>query len=54
MPKRYRVEISIYDQQSNIQVATTSHEEQYEDEEQAKQKFEEKKMAVHKAGKGSS
>lgn len=53
MPKRYSIEITIYDE-SNTQVATDSHEEQYANDEQAKAKFEEKKQAARKAGKRPS
>lgn len=53
MPKRYTIEMSIYDE-SKVQVATDSHEEEYDDNEQAKKKFEEKERAARKAGKPSS
>jgi hypothetical protein len=52
MPKRYRIEMIIYDK-SDTQLARDSQQEQYESDEQAKAKFEEKKQASHEAGKGS-
>lgn len=54
MPKRYRIEMSIYHEKSNKQVATRTHPEKYESEEQAKERFEKKVTAAREAGKGSS
>lgn len=50
MPKRYRIEMSIYDE-NDQQVATESHEEEYDDDEQAKRKFEDKENAARRTGK---
>ena len=53
MPKRYSVEIRILDAQKT-ELASDSHEEKYDDDEQAKKKFEAKARAAREAGKGSS
>jgi hypothetical protein len=54
MPKRYRIEMTLFDDQTNTQVEPTDpHREKYEDDEEAKSKFAEKKKAAHETGKGS-
>ena len=53
MPKRYSVEMRIFDEKQ-VEVASDSHEEEYDDDEQAKEKFEDKARDARKAGKGSS
>ena len=53
MPKRYTVEIRIYDDEST-ELASDSYEEEYNDDKQAKEKFDDKARAARKAGKGSS
>jgi hypothetical protein len=54
MPKRYRIEMTLLDDEANTQVEPTdAHKERYKDETEAKAKFAEKKEAARKAGKGS-
>jgi len=53
MPKRYTVEMRIFDEE-NAELASNSHEEEYDDDKQAKEKFEDKARAARKAGKRSS
>jgi len=53
MPKRYTVEIRIFDEEST-ELASDSHEEKYKDDKQAKLKFDDKTRAAREAGKGSS
>ena len=52
MPKRYTVEMRITDEQQ-VEVASDSHEENYDDDKKAKEQFEDKARAARKAGKGS-
>ena len=52
MPKRYTVEIRILDEDAEL--ASDTHEEKYDDDQQAKEKFDDKARAARKAGKGSS
>ena len=55
MPKRYRIEMTLFDDESNTEVEPAdAHKERYKDETEAKAKFEEKKEAARRAGKGSS
>lgn len=53
MPKRYTVEMTITNDETNTQVATDSHEEMYNDDEQAELKFRDKERAARNTGKGS-
>ena len=53
MPKRYRIELSITDIKSNTQLDSSSHEETYKDDAEAKTKFQQKDRAATNAGKGS-
>jgi hypothetical protein len=54
MPKRYRIEMTLFDDEANTQVEPTdTHKEKYGTETEAKAKFAEKKEAARKAGKGS-
>jgi hypothetical protein len=54
MPKRYRIEMTLLDDEANTKVEPTDkHNERYETETEAKTKFAEKKEAARKAGKGS-
>ena len=53
MPKRYTVEIRIRDA-AKTELASDIYEEEYNDDEQAKLKFDDKARAARKAGKGSS
>lgn len=53
MPKRYTVEIRLRDA-AKTELASDSYEEEYNDDKQAKEKFEDKARAARKAGKGSS
>jgi len=54
MPKRYRIEMTLFDDEANTQVEPPDkHKERYKDETEAKAKFAEKKEAARKAGKGS-
>jgi hypothetical protein len=52
MPKRYTVEMTITNDEGT-QVDDDSHFEWYENDQQAKGKFQEKKQAARNAGKGS-
>jgi hypothetical protein len=52
MPKQYRIVVTMYDD-SGEEVATSTHEETYEDDQQAKQRFEQKEKAAKGSGKSS-
>lgn len=53
MPKRwFKIEINLIDD-TDTRVSTTVHEEQYDDEDQAKRRFGDKDRAARNAGKGS-
>lgn len=52
MPKQYRVVVTLFDDAGD-EVATSTHEETYEDDQQAQQLFELKDQAAQAAGKGS-
>jgi hypothetical protein len=53
MPKRYRIEMTLFDDEAKTQVGPPDkHKENYETEEEAKAKFAEKKDAAREAGKG--
>jgi hypothetical protein len=53
MPKRYRIEMTLFDDEENTQVEPTDpHNEKYDTETEAKEKFAEKKKAARDAGKG--
>jgi hypothetical protein len=51
MPRHYRLVVTMYDEDDQ-QVATSTHEEIYEDDQEAKQRFEQKEKAARGAGKG--
>jgi len=44
MPKQYRIVVTMYDD-SGEEVTTSTHEEEYEDDQQAKQEFDRKEKA---------
>ena len=53
MPKRYRIEMTLFDDEAKTQVGPPDkHKENYETEEEAKAKFAEKKDAAREVGKG--
>jgi hypothetical protein len=53
MPKRYRIEMTLFDDEANTQVdPPDTHNEKYDTEIEAKEKFGEKKKAAREAGKG--
>lgn len=56
MPKRYRIEMTLFDDKTNTQLEPTDkHFENYKDDDdgaEAKAKFAEKKKAARDAGKG--
>jgi hypothetical protein len=53
MPKRYRIEMTLFDHEANTQVEPTdTHIEKYDSEAEAKAKFALKKDAARKTGKG--
>jgi hypothetical protein len=55
MPKRYRIEMTLFDDETDTQVEPTdTHKEKYENDTEAKGKFAEKKESAHETGKGSS
>lgn len=51
MPKMYRFVVTVYDEDDQ-EVATSTHEEEFEDDQEAKQKFEQKETAARGTGKG--
>jgi hypothetical protein len=54
MPKRYRIEMTLFDDASNTQLEPTDKDKvTYKDDAEAKAKFAEKKEAARKAGNGS-
>jgi hypothetical protein len=53
MPKRYRIEMTLFKDETQLE-PTDTHREDYRTEEEAKEKFVEKKKAAREAGKGSS
>ena len=53
MPKRYRIEMTLFNDETNTQLATDTHKETYASDEEAKAKFAEKKDAARKTGKGA-
>jgi hypothetical protein len=52
MPKRYTVEMTITNEETGTQVDADSYTERYDDDEEAKGKFQDKKQAAQNAGKG--
>ena len=50
MPKRYRIALVLYDE-DDTQLREDSHEEMYDDDTEASEKFGEKQRAARKAGK---
>lgn len=51
MPKHYRIMVAMYDEDDQ-EIASSSHEETYDDNEDPRQKFQEKEKAARGAGKG--
>ena len=51
MPKRYRIEMTLFSGNTQLE-PPDSHNENYESDEEAKAKFAEKKKAAREAGKG--
>lgn len=55
MPKRYRIEMTLFNDETNTQLEPTDkHKESYQNDEEAKAKFAEKKKVARETGKGSS
>jgi hypothetical protein len=52
MPKKYRVELSIVDDESDTQLDSDSHTETYADDTQAREKFKDKLKAARETGRG--
>jgi hypothetical protein len=52
MPKRYTVEMTITNAETATKVDTDTDVEFYDDDQEAARKFNEKKQAARKAGKG--
>lgn len=50
VPKRYRIALVLYDE-DDTQLREDSHEEMYDDDTEASEKFGEKQRAARKAGK---
>lgn len=50
MPKRYRIALVLYDE-DDTQLREDSHEEMYDDDDEASEKFGEKQRAARNAGK---
>lgn len=54
MPKRYRIDMTITNLETNTQVGPTrDHEEKYKDDDQAQERFGDKVQAARDTGKGS-
>jgi hypothetical protein len=53
MPKKYRIDMTITNIETKTEVKSDSHFEHYSDDTQAREKFQLKKDAARKAGKGS-
>lgn len=54
MPKRYRIDMTITNEDTNTQVDSDSYVERYDNDKEVKEKFQPKKEAVRKADAGSS
>jgi len=52
MPKKYRVELSIVDDENDTQLDSDSHTETYADDTQAREKFKDKVKAARETGRG--
>ena len=52
MPKRYTVEMTITNDDTNTQVDGDSYTEMYDSDDEAEAKFQDKKQASRNAGKG--
>lgn len=53
MPKRYRIEMALFDEETDTQVEPTdTHRDTYKDDTEAMAKFADKKQAAREAGKG--
>jgi hypothetical protein len=52
MPKRWRIVLTLFDDEGN-ELTSDSHTERYNDEAEARAKFDEKDRAAKGAGKGS-
>lgn len=53
MPRHYRIMISIQDEDEN-EIDSSVHEEDYEDDDEARSKFGEKAQAARRTGTGRS
>jgi hypothetical protein len=53
MPKRYRIDMTITNEETDTQVDSDSHVERLKDDTDAKEKFQLKTEAARKEGKGS-
>lgn len=51
MPKKYRVELTIVDDESDSPIDTDSHTETYADDDQARERFQDKVQAARRSGK---
>ena len=51
MPKKYRIDMTITNTETNTELAAKSHEEDYKDDAEAIRKFPKKTDAAEKAGK---
>jgi hypothetical protein len=51
MPKHYRIMIAMFDEDDQ-EIASSSHEETYEDDDNPREKFEQKEKAARGAAKG--
>jgi hypothetical protein len=54
MPKKYRIDMTITNIETKTEVDSDSHREDYNDDTQAREKFQLKKEAARREGKGSS
>jgi hypothetical protein len=52
MPKRYRVEMTLVEDEDDIQLDSDTHSEIYDDEAEARRGFRDKADAAHEKGKG--
>lgn len=51
MPKSYRIVVTMVDEEGQ-EVASTTHDETYEDDQEAREQFEQKEQAARRTGKG--
>ena len=52
MPKQYRIMVTMYDE-TDTEISSSTHEETYENDQQARAKFDQKDRAARDTGKGS-